>query len=373
MLAVVVGTVACSNEGDGDLPGSTDASGDDASTAASTGDVSTTSGTSGASTSGSMESAESSVEPMPDVGTETPFANLCSTEPPAGAALPPPLPTYEGTCPALQAGRNIIESSGAERELVLVVPKDLQPEEQVPVFFLWHWLGGSADDFVEVGDVQAAADVFRFVAVVPEAKGDLAFRWPYTLTDSDERRDEEFRFFDDMLACVAEQFEVNESCISTVGVSAGALFIAQLAQGRGEYLASFLSLSGGSGGDAIRPWSGSTHTMPAMVLWGGPEDSCFLDFDVLSRDLGQQLDGDGHFVLECVHNCAHGQPPFEVADAMTDFEPLWMFALDHPYWLEDGGSPWLEGGSMPASMPAWCSMGVGTSEIREGECGPSQC
>lgn len=309
---------------------------------------------------------------LPDAGGPVAFGNLCDAEPPAGATMPPPLPVYDGTCPALEAGRNTIESSGAERELILVVPEDLQPGERVPVFFLWHWLGGSAGSFVDRGDVQTAADVFRFVAVVPEEKGDLGFRWPFTVNESEERFEEELQFFDDMLACVAEQFEVNESCVSSVGVSAGALFTAQLAQGRGKHLASFLSLSGGTGGEVIRPWAGSSHVMPAMVLWGGPTDSCIINFDQVSRDLEQGLDGDGHFVLECVHNCAHGQPPFDVPMAMTEFEPLWMFALDHPYWLEDGASPWLETG-IPTDMPAWCAIGSGNAEIREGECEPDAC
>jgi predicted esterase len=326
----------------------------------------------GSSTDAPDEGSESG-GPAPDVGTPAAFGNLCDTDPPAGATLPPPLPTYDGTCPLLEPGRNTLESSGADRELLLVVPQGLQPDERVPVFFLWHWLGGSANGFVDRGDVQTAADVFRFIAVVPEAKGDLTFRWPFTTLETDERIDEELRFFDDMLACVAEQFDVNESCISTVGVSAGALFVAQLAQGRGQHLASFLSLSGGTGSEPARPWNGSSHVMPAMVLWGGPNDRCVINFDEVSRELGQDLTADGHFMLECVHNCAHAQPPFEDAMASTEFEPLWLFALDHPYWLEDGNSPWLGSSSLPPEMPSWCAIGVGNAEIREGECGPDQC
>jgi hypothetical protein len=41
-------------------------------------------------------------------------------------------------------------------------------------------------------------------------------------------------FFDDMLACVAEQFAIDENCVSSAGVSAGALFTAQLGSARGD-------------------------------------------------------------------------------------------------------------------------------------------
>ena len=322
---------------------------------------------------GSTEGSDDTEGTSPDVPTPATFENLCNSEPPAGATLPPPLPVYDGVCPTLEPGRNTIVSSESERELMLVVPKDLEAGERVPVFFLWHWLGGSANSFIERGDVQAAADAFRFVAVVPEEKGDLGFRWPFTMLESEERLEEELRFFDDMLACVAEQYTVNDSCVSSIGVSAGALWTAQLAQKRGEHLSSFLSLSGGTGTDPVRPWSGSSHVMPAMVLWGGPTDRCIIDFNEVSRDLGAGLDEDGHLVLECVHNCAHGQPPFDVETSITEFEPLWLFALDHPYWLEPGTSPWQTGSSIPPEMPVWCALGVGNAEIRDGECGPSQC
>jgi predicted esterase len=355
-LVAIVTTAGCSKDDEGGLGLDTEAS------PSSTGDEGST------MDEGSDDTGTSDVG-----GGSTPFADLCHAEPPSGAASPPPLPSYSGTCPELVAGRNQIESSDAEREFLLVIPEGLEPDEQVPVFFLWHWLGGSANAFIEQGDVQRAADVFRFVAVVPEAKGDVGFRWPFTENDAGERFEEELRFFDDMLACVAEQFAVNDSCISTMGVSAGGLWVSQLAQGRGEYLASFLALSGGTGDEVIRPWNGASRPMPAMVLWGGPDDNCFINFEATSHDLEEGLEADGHLILECVHNCAHSQPPFDLPMAMTDFEPLWLFALDHPYWLEAGGSPWLDGGGLPPEMPSWCSIGAGTAQIRDGECGPDQC
>ncbi len=310
-------------------------------------------------------------EPPPDLG---PAAMIdCRDTPPDGAELPPPLPIYEGSCPDLEPGLNVIESSGEMREFLYIVPEDLQPDERLPVAFLWHWLGGDADSFLEEGDVQAAVNQFRFAAVIPEAKGDLPFRWPFTILDAEPRVEEEFRFFDDMLACVAEEVEVEPNCISSVGVSAGALFTGQLGSGRGHYLSSILSLSGGTGGTFLRPWNGSEHQMPAMVLWGGRQDFCIaIDFNLTSMELEQDLDADGHFVLECVHNCSHSAPPFDVDMGETGFGPLWQFMFSHPYWLSDGESPYQTSG-VPEDMPEWCGVGVGGSTPRQGECGPDQC
>ena len=314
--------------------------------------------------------------PIPEdfaVSDLPPVINVdCRDEPPAGAELPPPLPTYGGECPLLVPGLNSIDSTGNAREFLLILPDDLEPEENLPVVFLWHWLGGDADAFLEQGDVQTAVNEFRFAAVIPEEKGDLLFRWPFTILDPEPRVQEEYQFFDDMLACVAEQYTIEENCISSAGVSAGGLFTSQLASGRGEYLASFLSLSGGTGGAAVKPWGGSSHKMPAMVLWGGAMDFCVaVDFNATSLDLEMNLDDEGHFILECIHDCMHSAPPFDMGAGETAFAPMWQFVTAHPYWLEDGQSPYVSG--IPEGIPQWCGVGLGGATPREGECGPDQC
>jgi predicted esterase len=360
------------NDGDGSSTAADTTAGDPtvAGSGSGHGSADTTAGASGGSTTASDDDPTTEDPPadLPPVGLAD-----CRDDPPPGAAMPPPLPVYAGECPALVPGVNSIESSNNAREFILVTPTDVQPEENLPVIFLWHWLGGDADDFFQQGDVQNAVDQYRFVAVIPSSKGDLLFQWPFSILDSNAREEEEYRFFDDMLACVAEQFNVAEGCIASAGVSAGALWTGQLASGRGAWLSSILSLSGGTGGLAVKPWDGSTHKMPAMVLWGGPMDFCVaVDFNATSLDLEMNLQSEGHFVLECIHNCMHSAPPFDVADGDTAFAPLWKFVISHPYWLQDGDSPYLETG-VPDDMPAWCGIGVGGCTPREGECGPNQC
>jgi predicted esterase len=210
------------------------------------------------------------------------------------------------------------------------------------------------------------------LAVIPEHKGDLSTRWPYTVVDGNARFEEEYRFFDDMLACVAEAYPIERSCVGSAGVSAGALFTGQLGSGRGQFLSSIMSLSGGTGG-VIRNWGGSPHKMPAFVLWGGPNDTCGpVNFQETSVNLEAALTSQGHLVLECLHNCGHASPPFDQPATTTDFAPLWKFFLDHPYWVDPGTSPWqLE--DLPEGMPTWCSIGAGSATMRMGECGPSQC
>lgn len=298
----------------------------------------------------------------------------CFLDPPAGAEMPDPIPTYAGTCPALVAGMNSIQSSGGERKFMIALPKDMAAGEKLPVVFLWHWLGGDAKDFYDRGDVQNAIDELRFIAVLPEKKGDVTFTWPMDLLSSDARMQEELKFFDDMLSCVSQAFTINESCVSTVGVSAGALWSAQLAGHRGKHLSSFVSLSGGVGG-VTKGWNPPGHAMPAIVLWGGPTDDCagVLKFESTSKTLENELEKGGHFFLECIHNCGHAEPPFDAPPGTTTYKGMWDFVLDHPYWLKAGESPYLKNGLSP-DLPAWCGIGKGSATPRTGACAnPSQC
>jgi S-formylglutathione hydrolase FrmB len=309
---------------------------------------------------------------------------LCHQAPPQGAPqpVPPPMPA---SCPSLVSGTNPITSTGHAREFILVLPTDPQPGETFPVLFMWHWIGGSATGFLEKGEVQAAADQQRFIAVIPSAEGAMVAltsfntKWPFDITQSPDRMNEEFTFFDDMLACVEAQYPVDQNCVSTVGVSAGALFTDQLAQARSNRLASFLSLSGGVGDTIIKPWTGTgTHKLPGVVLWGGDGPPTMdgnkdilgcagigMDFSVASRDLETGLEADGHFFIECRHNCGHVEPPLVPAPGESKYAGMWQFALNHPFWLPAGQSPFLDHG-LPADMPSWCGIGANSETPRSG-------
>ena len=298
----------------------------------------------------------------------------CSDDPPPGSPEPDPLPVYsgEGGCPELAAGRNTIVSSGAAREFLLVLPEDYDGSEDLPVLFMWHYLGGSAQEFSDKGEVPLAATQQQFIAILPEAKGDVLLKWPYMLYDTEARIEEEAVFFDDMLTCTAGQYNVNRSCVSSIGVSSGGLWTAQLAPRRSKLLSSFISLSGGVGqsGDIlnpVKPWTYAEHKLPAVVLWGGPLDFCGVTFATTSAHLEDALVYDGHFFVECIHNCKHAEPPMDPPEGESKYSAIWTFAFHHPYWLEEGTSPYTTDG-IPDSFPAWCGIGPGSATIRDGEC-----
>jgi hypothetical protein len=211
--------------------------------------------------------------------------------------------------------------------------------------------------------MQKVVDERRFFAVLPEKKGDLLFSWPVEITVTDARREQDYGLFDDILSCVSEQYTVNASCVSSIGVSAGALFTSQLIGGRGDYLASAVVLSGGTGG-VIKPYAPPEHKLPVMVLWGGPGDFLILFFEQTSKDLEKGIVANGQFLLECVHNCGHAVPPFDMGTAV---DPPLDFVFAHPYWLAPGESPFTSEG-LPASFPDWCAIGQGKATARTGMC-----
>jgi S-formylglutathione hydrolase FrmB len=323
--------------------------------------------------------------PAPDATT---YANLCAAPRPSGAPVPdqPALPA--GGCPMLADGYNTLPSG---RQFRLVLPANLGADERLPVLFMWYWLKGSADDFYTKGSVQAAADQQRFIAILPVAKGATVFGlglntdWPFDITQSQARMDEELQFFDDMLACTEQQLHVNASCVSTIGVSAGALFTDQLAQARSNTLASFVSLSGGVNDTIIKPWTGAARALPGVVLWGGDGPpsmdgnkdllGCIglgMDFSVASRDLEQGMVAQNEFLIECRHNCGHVEPPLDTPPGMTKYAAMWDFVMNHPFWLPPGTSPYQQSG-LPPGLPAWCAIGAGNSTPRSGGgCPPAE-
>jgi predicted esterase len=312
-----------------------------------------------------------------------PLVGRCGDPRPDGAPFPPPMPLYsEGACPALVVGANTLISGGLNREFLLVVPADYDPDTEVlPLQVMWHFLGGSDDLMLEHGQVQQAVDELRFIAAIPDKTGDLLVdlgsfefdpAWPYLSFHTEELMAAEAVFFDDMIACVAEQHAIDEDCISTVGVSAGALWASQLLQRRAERLASAVILSGGVGPATSNPdvdvqgWTGASRPLPALVGWGGPTDFFLMDFEVASNNLEAELEAAGHFVMECIHNCGHAVPPVDTAAGLG---VLYSFALDHPWWVTGGHSVYTADG-MPEGTPDWCALGAGHAVIREGDCEP---
>ncbi|MEZ4464479.1 MAG: hypothetical protein R3F43_08215 [bacterium] len=292
--------------------------------------------------------------------------------PPAGEARSPlpPLPDYShGACPALLGGptadTSVIEgfATGDQvRTFRLMVPSTYDGSRPLPVIFAWHWLNASSASFVREAELESAIEELDFIAVLPDAlrnaNGDKAYflSWPFAEVWG---VDGELRFFDDLLACVGDQLNIDRDRVYGIGVSAGGLWLTSLAMtDRAEHFASIEVLSGGLG-DMLGVWrmeyAAQPNKYPALVVWGGPTDWLALSFHDASMRLRDALVDDGHFVVECTHDAGHGVPPVEPSEEHTKFRFLWRFMFDHPRSLPAGESPYLAAG-LPDFFPAWCSI-----------------
>jgi hypothetical protein len=250
------------------------------------------------------------------------------------------------------------------RSFRLLVPEsyDREGTDSWPVLFAWHWLNSSSRSFVEDGELETAAEEMGFIAVLPDAPEDdgdrrYIFDWPFA---EEWGAEAELLFFDDLLACVSEQFRVDPRRVSGVGVSAGALWLTHLSTTeRVNHLSSVVSLSGGLGNEYgvwRMEYAPQPHKFPALVLWGGPTDWLGLSFEEASTRYRDELVADDHFVVQCVHDAGHAMPPIDPPpDGGTRFRAIWRFLLDHPYGLLPGESPYLEDG-LPPEVPEWCSI-----------------
>jgi len=248
----------------------------------------------------------------------------------------PPLEYSEGDCPDFSEGTMSFESAGETRSLRVELPDDPQG---APVLFAWHWLGGTADQIVSQFGLPRTADDEGVIVVAPDSCcGD--YEWQFT--DPPEGN-VDLAVFDDALACLYEQYDVDLDRIWATGMSAGGLWTSYLTMHRADILAATAPLSGGAfSNDYETPAS----PIPVLLTWGGPSDvySGF-SFDDANQTFSSLLQDDGHFVIECVHDLGH-TVPYEAADY------LMPFLTSHPR----GVSPEPYEGGLPSEFPDWCSI-----------------
>lgn len=281
---------------------------------------------------------------------------------PAMQGSPPPPPAFAGTCPTIKrydaaAGGdpvNHIQSVSGDRTFYVVAPDNPCPDEKFPLIFLWHWIGGSGKDWLSFV-TQDLVNEYRFVAVMADGTRQ-PFKWAFTVLDA-LVVEQDLKLFDDLFACITQQYDINLGCVTSLGVSAGGLFNSQVIQSRGKWLSSAIVISGGTGA-VVLPWVGSQHKMPVIAFWGGPKDNLAgFSFDVLMKDMEAGLQRDGHYFIECVHDCGHAPPLLmPPAGGKSPLAPLFEFLLNHPYGLPDGA------GMMPADIPPFCNdKGMGSA------------
>lgn len=242
------------------------------------------------------------------------------------------------------------------------------------VVFSWHGYGDTADNFH--GTWQWDPDVIEglpFIIVTPEDANFFVFNGPggldWAIFESmvgDDNPDA--AFFEILLGCINEQFELDPTHVHAFGFSAGAIMTNQLHARYPEVVASIASISGAWFNDPDTVENVDTLGISVEFAWedladspggaifmshGGPDDTFgiqpgqeIIDFE-LSASFGTPmlLDAD-RIVVDCIHSNGHQPHPQVSSDDYLRFFAENPAGADSPYILD----------GLPDFFPSSCSL-----------------
>ena len=243
-------------------------------------------------------------------------------------------------CPALVAGSNSdFPSAGNSRSFEVRLPAGYSEDSTWPLVFGWHGFGGTAQGFVS-GDLESAAAVSEVILVAPQGMdsgGSTKFD-PF----SEEKRNQDVAFFDDLLTCVGGTFSIDMNRVYVTGMSNGGLMTGAIIARRSSVLAAGAPLSGGIG----VAFAEDHVPVPSIVTWGGPEDFAFeQDFHLLSQNMIEALDGRDHEMVTCEHTLGHEIPAGS-----------WTWVMEYLLGHTKGTLASPFSGGLTESFPAYCSV-----------------
>jgi len=261
----------------------------------------------------------------------------------------------EGTCPGF------VEGDGCRDDGTSLVctfaPGDVPPRDvriwfdesardiQSPLVFFFHGLSRVASDatmaLFGLGDThQAILDDGGILVSLEMEEGRMVSPtvspWKLAIQDGlfepDERRYDDVRVMDEVIACAEEHLGVNSRRIHSTGMSAGGLMTGSLIYNRSGYLASVAPFSGGIMG--LPDEQDPENKMPVMMSYGGPRDTAVgQNFEEFAESMSERLQDNGNFHIICDHGNGH------LLD--QDLAPFsWQFLKDHPFGVP---SPYEEG------------------------------
>jgi predicted esterase len=262
---------------------------------------------------------------------------------------PPAPPIYAGTCPNIVAGTNTILAETRARSFEVFLPPH-PTDNGTGLVYVWHGNGDSAKSLAGYFLAQEAANEYNAIVVAPSNCCNDSYNdcCDFSMTwnmGSFSKTEADLSVFDGILACVDEQFNIDNRRVYTTGFSAGSLWSSYLVVNRGQYLAAATIFSGGTG--LVVEYKTPGSSLPVLLAWGGTADVYMgvVDFQEMSLAFSENLRADGHFVAECDHGLGHTIP-----FGGPSWGNRWLFAHE---W-GDEGSPFAEG--LTEDFPEYCSL-----------------
>jgi poly(3-hydroxybutyrate) depolymerase len=253
--------------------------------------------------------------------------------------VPSKLPTPTIACPQIVDGQVTFPGLGAVRFWLNANPKI---DSTGPLVIHWHAIGSSPDDSRLILDTTSIANI-------TSAGGLVAAPFSSTKTGTDLGPgvwyDGDIAFVDNIVGCaLAQGLPIDTRRIHTTGVDIGGVMAATVSYARSNFIASFVSNSGGLIKSHSVALQDPSHVPEALVVHGGAgKDTVGLDWTAASEVLVSDLEEKGGYVVECDHGGAHGGP----ADGSS-----WQsqFLLDHSYRRMP--HPYSNG--LPSTFPSYC-------------------
>lgn len=247
----------------------------------------------------------------------------------------PVLPKPTSQCPTFQNGYVTLRAAGIDRRVLLYMDATKTPTLDGPLVIYFYSTAGVPEQAVSAfgtAGIKRITDAGGIVAA-PQDIPDPGQIFPWIQGPDD------IELMDEIVACAKTTVGIDSRRIHVAGFSAGALYTTTVSFRRSSYVASAATYSGGGTGTYQEP----NNKYPAMIFYGGPNDTVIISFAQASNDWYNQLIGDGHWAALCNHNGGHSIPSGGPA-AMI------QFFLDHPFRLTP--EPYLT--SRPSSFPSYC-------------------
>ncbi len=270
----------------------------------------------------------------------------------------PPESSCEGTvvetwdfiadCPTFVEGTNTFTSANLEREILVDLPEGWDGETEVPLLFVFHGLGGNAEEMVAYSGYDTVAAAGNAIVIYAHGADDSVgeqvhpTEWNYLLPRYGNDNPDVV-YFRDVLKCAAEAWMIDEDRIYLSGMSAGGLFSTFLTLTQSDVVAAAAPFSGGFGLAFPETYDNLT---PILVSWGGETDTAVsTNFDDLAEALLTQYAAEGRFHVACDHGAGHTWP-----GAMT--AAAWDFLSRFEYG--DTTNPF--GSELPEVFPDYCTI-----------------
>jgi poly(3-hydroxybutyrate) depolymerase len=254
--------------------------------------------------------------------------------------------TVNAVCNPIGAGMSTVVVNGVTRSFSVQLPANTS---EMALLFVWHGWNQEATTFANevVYDVPAGKWVpfdpnafpMPLMIVTPVDTGLLppvGLDWDIAAGGAD------LAFFEGMVQCVKDQFNIDESRIYSFGFSAGAVFTNLLSAKYPHLFAATISESGAWFND-MNQWS--DVSIPAiqwkwpafnpadggnvLLTHGGPNDyATVISLESANTKALPYLHQNGRTVVDCVHDFGHTLAPDLTQSMLYDY--MWSHQLGGP-------------------------------------------